>query len=144
MSAHAFWNQSNVYEMFGLDFMLDEQLNLWFIECNSSPQLIGTNEYKTQFLVTMLEDLFEIQYNLYRSRMKRILKVIRKINLESIETGKVDYVPYRDDYEEAVVNRFEEEYQVSANNSFKLIMDLNLKGKDAYFGNLDSDCVDDE
>mmetsp|Transcript_4528 Transcript_4528/g.3745 ORF Transcript_4528/g.3745 Transcript_4528/m.3745 type:complete len:144 (-) Transcript_4528:63-494(-) len=27
----------SVFEMFGLDFLLDERLNLWFIECNASP-----------------------------------------------------------------------------------------------------------
>ena len=32
-----FLKESNVFEMFGLDFMLDDKLNLWFIECNASP-----------------------------------------------------------------------------------------------------------
>ena len=27
----------SVFELFGLDFMLDEDLNLLFIECNASP-----------------------------------------------------------------------------------------------------------
>jgi len=142
MSAHAFWNQSNVYEMFGLDFMLDDELNLWFIECNSSPQLIGTNEKKTNFLVKMLEDLFEIQYGLYRSRMQRVLDVLKKVSRESAENGVVDYVKYREDYAEASRNRFEEEYKISKDNSFKLIMDMNKKGKSAYFGHLSAECAE--
>jgi hypothetical protein len=141
MSAHAFWNQSNVYEMFGLDFMLDEELNLWFIECNSSPQLIGTNDYKTTFLIQMLTDIFEIQYNLYRSRMKRVLQVLKKINRESLEHGVADYNEWRDEYVEASKNRFEPEYEISSGNSFKIIMDLNLDGPEAYFGHIPAECA---
>jgi len=141
MSAHAFWNQSNVYEMFGLDFMLDDEFNLWFIECNSSPQLIGTNDLKTKFLVQMLQDLFEIQYGLYRSRMKRVLALIKRIHQESSEAGLADYSNWRAEYAEVTKNRFEPEYEVSANNSFKLIMDMNRKGTDAFFGHLEDECT---
>jgi hypothetical protein len=143
MSAHAFWKQSNVYEMFGLDFMLDDKLNLWFIECNSSPQLIGTNELKTNFLVKMLNSLFEIQHNFYRSRMKRVLNLIKKINKEGEETGKVDYEQWRDEYKDAVKNILEPEYQISEHNSFKLILDQNLPGPEAYFGHLAPECIDE-
>jgi hypothetical protein len=41
MSKNGFFKDSRGYEMFGLDFVLDENLNLWFIECNASPVLIG-------------------------------------------------------------------------------------------------------
>lgn len=142
MSAHAFWPQSNVYEMFGLDFMLDDQLNLWFIECNSSPQLIGTNELKTNFLVTMLKDLFEIQYGYYKSRMRRILRVIKEMNDEIQAFGTVDYDVWRKNYADAARNRLEPEYEISKDNSFKIIMDLNIAGAGAYFGYLDEECVD--
>lgn len=60
MSENSFWKGSNVFEMFGLDFMLDENLNLWFIECNSSPQFIGTTGKKNRKIQKMLKDLFEI------------------------------------------------------------------------------------
>ena len=139
MSAHAFWNQSNVYELFGLDFMLDEELNLWFIECNSSPQLIGTNEYKTNFLIKMLEDVFEIQYSYYRSRMKRALRLIKRMNGEESEGEKEN--KWRKEYSRISKNFFEPEYQLSPNNSFRLIMDLNLNGTDAYFGHIQPECA---
>ena len=141
MSAHAFWNQSNVYEMFGLDFMLDEDLNLWFIECNSSPQLIGTNEYKTNFLVKMLEDLFEIQYSFYRSRMKRVLKLIKKMNQQAEKEGRIRTSKWKREYLKISVNKLEPEYPISPENSFKLIMDLSLQGADAYFGHIAPECA---
>jgi len=143
MTAKAFWKGSNVYEMFGLDFMLDDELNLWFIECNSSPQLIGTNEHKTQFLIKMLRDLFEIQYAYYRSRMTRVMTVIRNMQDETKNVRNPDYTKYKIAYAEAAVNRLEPEYTISAKNGFVKIMDENLKGPAAYFGNLKDECVID-
>jgi len=127
--------------MFGLDFMLDDQLNLWFIECNASPQLIGTNELKTNFLVTMLKDLFGIQYGLYRSRMKRVLDVIAKMKEEAAELGSVNYDYWRWEYNQASINRFEPEYEPRSDSTFKLIMDENLDGAAAYMGHLAPECV---
>ena len=143
MTQHAFWKGSNVFEMFGLDFMLDSDLNLWFIECNSSPQLVGTNEYKTTFLAQMLRDLFEIQYSFYKSRMSRILDVLKQMEEEGIKTGGIDYTKWRKKYIEAEKNRIESEYPIRSNNTFHIIMDMNLQGPEAYFGNLKSECVID-
>jgi len=142
MTAHAFWKGSNVYEMFGLDFMLDDELNLWFIECNSSPQLIGTNDYKTEFLVKMLRDLFEIQYAYYKSRMSRFMTVLKGLQEDS-RKGTPDYSKWRVAYAEAAKNRLEPEYKISSKNSFVKIIDLNLSGPEAYFGNLRDECVID-
>jgi len=143
MSEHAFLKESNVFEMFGLDFMLDDQLNLWFIECNSSPQLIGTNEYKTKFLVKMLTDMFEIQYAYYRSRMKRLYNMFKLMNTELEQFDEVDYDKWKGEYKQVVKNRLEPEFQISPENSWTLIIDKNLKGEAAYFGHLDAECIDD-
>lgn len=144
MSEKAFWKGSNVFEMFGLDFMLDDNLNLWFIECNSSPQLVGTNEYKTEFLTRMLKDLFEIQFNLYRSRMKRVFGVFKRMYNEIGDSATaIDYEKYKVEYQEAVKNRFEPEYQISKDNTFVPIIDKNRKGKAAYFGLLEDECINE-
>lgn len=49
MSEHAFLKDPRVFEMFGLDFLFDDKLNLWFIECNASPVLQGTSPEKSAF-----------------------------------------------------------------------------------------------
>jgi hypothetical protein len=143
MSESAFWKGSNVFEMFGLDFMLDDNLNLWFIECNSSPQLIGTNPMKTKFLVTMLSDLFEIEFAYYRSRMKRVYEIFNKINTEVLEKQQIDFVKWQKEYKKAVYNVLEPEYNISENNSFIMIMDRGRPGKDKYLGYLQDECIDD-
>lgn len=49
MSEHTFLKDSRVFEMFGLDFLFDTSLNLWFIESNASPVMQGTSEEKALF-----------------------------------------------------------------------------------------------
>ena len=141
MAGDAFWKQSNVYEFFGLDFMLDDKLNLWFIECNASPQFVETNDRSLGFLVTMLNDMFEIQYAYYRSRMKRTLDVIKRMQNEIESKGSTDYNKWREEYKEAVKNKLEPEYKISEGSSFSLIMDENLPVADAYFGFIEPECV---
>lgn len=46
MSHSSFFKDARVFEMFGMDFVMDDKLNLWFIECNASPVLQGTSEEK--------------------------------------------------------------------------------------------------
>ena len=47
--------------MFGCDFIMDDQLNLWYIECNPSPVYEGTTPEKFIFQTNMLRDAFEIE-----------------------------------------------------------------------------------
>jgi len=135
--------KSNVFEMFGVDFMLDDELNLWFIEANMSPQFLGTNEYKSQFLRKMFQDLFEIEYSYYRSRMTRVLAVLRAMNKELKSGGDLQIEEWKSQYSAATKNRLEPEYQISPKNEFVLIVDKNLDGAYAYGGLLEDDCAKD-
>lgn len=129
--------------MFGLDFILDENLNLWFIECNASPQLIGTNELKTAFLSKMLSDLFHIQYAYLRGRMKRVHLFMMRLSLMTLEHKEKNWSQLRKEFAEINKNKLEPEYPLPQNNSFTIIMDKSRTGPDAYFGLLDPECVDD-
>jgi len=136
MSSDFFWKQSNVYGLFGLDFMLDDKFNLWFIEGNPNPQLIATSEFLGELLNELLRSLFEIEYGLYRSRMKRVLNLIQQV-----QQSQSDFSNYKKEYQEASLNRFEPEYIPQPGNSFTLVMDESLPKSKAYFGNLDLKCV---
>jgi len=57
MSKDYLWKASNVFELFGLDFMLDDDLKVWFLECNSSPRLYFDTP---DFVTRMITDLMEI------------------------------------------------------------------------------------
>jgi len=141
MSRHALWPESNVYELFGLDFMLDKKLNLWLLECNSSPQLLEDNG--KEFMTKMLVDMFNIQYAYYRSRMKRMIELIRRIEKEEMENEDMtmDYDKWTQEYKEVMKNHLEPEYQLRENNSWKIVMDENLPGAAAYFGHVTNECA---
>jgi len=144
MSEGSFLKHSGVYEMFGLDFLLDDDLNLWFIECNASPQLIGTNDAKTKFLVTLLTDMFEIQHAYLKSRFKRIQDFMAKFHTQVAAGKDIDKRKIRSAFAPVVQNRLEPEFKIRENNTFTLIMDKNIKGAGAYFGHLKEECVDDD
>lgn len=144
MTQHTYWQGSNVFEMFGVDFMLDEDLNLWFIECNSSPQYTATNKYKAELMIKMLLDMFEIQFAYYRSRMLRTFRLISKFNEDVSQDKDIDYLEYKKKYIIASLNRLEPEFQLSPNNTFVPIIDMNrkVKGENPFFDYIPKECAD--
>jgi hypothetical protein len=144
MAEYGLLKASNVYDLYGVDFMLDENLNLWFIECNGSPQMIGTSAYKSQFFAQMLGDMFEIQFAYFRSRMKRVFDLLHHMNAEmEVRAGYIDIKHYRGKFLEANINGLEFDFPISENNSFNLIIDRGYKGKEAYFDLVEEACIDD-
>jgi len=141
MAKDTLLNQSNVYALHGVDFMLDDKMNLWFIESNPTPHLGGNTLAKNKIYYKLLRNLFEVQYAYYRSRMKRILDVITRMRLEIEKTGIHDIKKWRSEYQAAVRNRLEPEYRLKRNNSYKIVLDENLEGSDAYFGLISPDCL---
>ncbi len=138
MTSQYFWKESNVYELHGLDFMLDENMQLWYIECNPNPLLDGV---KPDIINRMLRDMFEIQFAIYRSRMERVAEVIGKM-METHDKGEVmDFDFWRKEYKSASRNRIDEKFQVSQENTWIKIMDENLEGSEAYFAHIREECI---
>jgi len=52
--------RTNVFELFGFDFLLDEDCRVWLIECNTNPYLGTPCAYMKQMLPQMMNDLFKI------------------------------------------------------------------------------------
>ena len=96
LTQEPFLVRSSIYELFGVDFMLDENLNLWFIESNSAPMLVGGSEEKERFVTKMLKDQSEIITGLLRSRMKRVISYVNSL-LEEDEVLRMSsediYIP---------------------------------------------------
>jgi len=141
MGRSDFWKESNVYELYGLDLMLDEDLQLWYIECNPNPLLDGV---KPQFIEKMLVDFFEIQFAFYKSRMQRVMKVLEKMMTASEKNNngeKIDYSFWRKEYQAASKNRLEPDYQISKDNTWLPIIDENLSGANGYYGHLSDECL---
>ncbi len=128
MTAPSLWKGSNVYSLQGVDFMLDDNMNLWFLESNASPLLSGLKKYG--IFKSVVQGAIEISYGLYKSRMKRVMDVIRRMDSDN---------KWRKEYQLAVKNRFESEYEVK--NNWQLILDENRPGSEAYMNYLPLECL---
>jgi len=147
MSQHSFLKWSGVYELYGPDFILDENLNLWFLECNSSPALVGTSASKEKFLIEMLTDHYDIVINYLRSRTKRIINFVNRV-IEDAKTSNYPLDKYlsrnfallRKEFIDVTKNYFEPEFQPRSNNSFSKIIDENEDGLSRYSGFIPLEC----
>uniref|UniRef100_A0A7S3I8V1 Uncharacterized protein n=1 Tax=Fabrea salina TaxID=342563 RepID=A0A7S3I8V1_9CILI len=64
-----------VFELFGLDFLLDTDLNLWYIEANLTPSISGTSDEKRELNTKLITDLIDLEYALmYNGDFDEILK----------------------------------------------------------------------
>jgi len=148
MSQSAFVKLSSVYELFGVDFMLDEEMNLWFLECNSSPVMAGTSEEKEKFMIEMLKNHFEIVIGLLRSRTVRIINYINEVTvaLKSFrnENGKYELRELsqkQDHFKFIIRNKFEPEYEPSPLNTWSRIVDENFNGTARYMNLIEEKCL---
>jgi hypothetical protein len=53
-------DRRHCFEIFGYDFMLDEDLTPWLIEVNTNPCLEETSSLLKQILPRMLDDAFKL------------------------------------------------------------------------------------
>ena len=148
MAKDEFLKTSSAYEFMGVDFMLDEDLNLWFIEVNSGAGFSNYTPEIEKFILKMLQDHFKIVHSLLKSRVKRIVLFINEI----IENGTVRMVgeeefdiqnpeEQRAKFEQITKNYFDPEFEIDADNGFVKIIDENLQGPDVYHGHIPSQCI---
>lgn len=63
LSAKSTMNPSkrrNSFELFGFDFMIDEDFRIWLIEVNTNPYIGIHNDKMTNILPKMFDGLFKI------------------------------------------------------------------------------------
>jgi hypothetical protein len=130
--------RSNLYEMFGCDFLLDKDLNMWFIECNSDPSYSFPGRPKAARNTKMLIDHFEIIFGYLRSRLKRVMAFVNGVIAEvgdkklSNDALKDLLKPKKHIYQELFKNILEPEFALSKENQFVKIIDDNLSGSERY------------
>lgn len=50
----------NIFELFGYDFIIDEDLRTWLLEVNTNPYLGTPNEFTKNLVPTMIDHMLEI------------------------------------------------------------------------------------
>jgi len=53
-------NRKSCFELFGFDFLLDEDFRIWLIEINTNPFLGTPNKYMEELVPKMMDDLLKI------------------------------------------------------------------------------------
>jgi len=151
MAQGPFARRSSLFEIFGLDVMLDGDLNLWFLEGNAKPAMEGySDEAKARF-VSFQKDCFEVLYGLLRSRVKRIILYVNNLvrnNLVWRAPAKVgqdvqfdDLSKRRVEFQQVIKNRFEPEFEPSASNKLQLVINENYTGAKRYSYLIDEECA---
>jgi len=143
--------QSNLWELYGVDFMLDDDLNLWFIECNRSPVIKASSEEKGLFLNTLFIDLYEILSAQLRSRMKRVIKFVNMLTKEGFaqpdpndELGVLlpNLEENRKIFNQLQENTIDDEFRISPTNSWLRIVDETKPGEERYNGMFPIECFE--
>jgi hypothetical protein len=138
---HKFEKKPNYYEMYGCDFLLDTEKDVWFMECQSDP---GFNKADSP---RMMQGLWEITYGLLRSRIRRTIHFVNKLTTEIKEKNLSDaqmksFIKSKQaDYDKINKNHFEEEFQVRKKNKFVKIIDETVKGTKRFGDLFPSECI---
>jgi len=142
MNEDSFYKSSDVFELFGADFVIDQDLNLYIIEMNASPMIIGTATRKTELLTKMMNGLFDIQYAYQFSRTKRALNYLKEKGEEIRKAKKVG--KYIREFEKLYRNYLEPEFEgmIKEDNPWHLVYDANKEGREKYQGLVEDECVD--
>lgn len=144
MAGDGFFKKSSLFELYGVDFIMDENLDVWFIEANAMPLIHGFTQETTDLINQVLTDTLEIATGLLRSRMKRIVVYINALTKIAAQNGGIDNLDIEEkrmEFRELTKNKFELEYFPSRSNGFERVVDENYSGTKRYFGLIDEKCL---
>ena len=149
MSQEKYYTASPSFDLLGMDFMLDEDLNLWFLESNIGPALEGSNDEKERMISKLVKDQLEIVTAYLKSRTKRAIKYINWLGQTGLakfnENGelKISKLDQRKKEFKAILkNYIDEEFEISSDNGWVKIIDENLEGLGRYNGMFNIECFD--
>ena len=151
MTQESFAKRSSLYEIYGVDVVIDNELNIWFIEANAQPDLEvatlskGVGEVVKDFMY----DTFEVLFGLLRSRTKRIIEYVNGLTREINEwevIGKEieiqDLGEKKKEFEIISKNYFESEFEPKRKSKLIKVVDENLLGMEKYSNIIPSECLE--
>lgn len=86
MTVEKMLRHPRVFEMYGVDFMFDSDLHLWFLEVNRSPAMQATTEEKGRIQSKLIEDVLDIEYAILHSA--DLDSVVKQSGFEWIFDGR--------------------------------------------------------
>lgn len=142
MIEERYYKSSDVFEMYGVDLIMDKDFRLYIIEVNASPMVVGTSTKKTALMKNMLSGLFNIIFAQQFSRTNRTLDFINEKKEKIMKTSKLQ--SYKDEFNRLYQNYIQPEYQhMIDQNPWEVLYDGTKEGKyEKYLGLIDNECVD--
>lgn len=142
MIEERYYKSSDVFEMYGVDLIMDKDFRLYIIEVNASPMVVGTSSKKTSLMKNMLTGLLNITFAQQYSRTSRTLKFLENNKTKIMKTDKLK--KYRNEFNQLYRNYVEPEYQhMIDDNPWQVLYDGTIEGKyEKYIGLIDNECVD--
>lgn len=132
ISEPSFKKESGFFQLYGIDFIMDESLKLWLVECNLGPALIGTSTEKYELIYKLVKDLFEIEFGLLRSRLKRTMALIWQIRDEIYqEVSTMMTLQHRKNIEELIKGYLKEKKK--KNKLIEKLKKANFDGFESEF-----------
>ncbi|CAD8156648.1 unnamed protein product [Paramecium pentaurelia] len=134
---HSFARDSTFGEFFAVDFLLDDNLDVWVLEVNYNPQILSVTPDRIKRNYKMLEDHFELQYAYIKSKLYRLSqfgKTLMKNNTKSILNQSKQV-------EELLRDKLESQFELSKENLYVKIMDEGQPGTQAYTNLISKECL---
>lgn len=50
----------NAFELFGYDFLFDDDLRIWLLEINTNPCLAMPNDFMKELVPQMIDDIYDL------------------------------------------------------------------------------------
>ena len=72
-------------EFFGVDFIMDDNLRLWILECNRNPNFLAVTEGRKDKFGRLISDILDLNMRLIRSKYVRIKELIKNELLNAEE-----------------------------------------------------------
>ena len=148
MSQHSYLKRSSLFELYGVDYMLDDDLNLWFIEGNIQPSTTGFTPDSIALYTSVARGIYDISFGLLRSRMKRVINYVNNLIVSGeafkLESGALyisDLPEKIQEFQDIIKNRMDPEFEVGPENGWSKIVDENYSGVDRYMGFIREECL---
>jgi Tubulin-tyrosine ligase family len=141
-TSEKFLVRSQVYSLVAVDFFLDDELKLWFMDANPNPVLEGDADWKKGFFNKLLIDTFEITLGL-----RRVKDFINFVCLETSGDEMNGFLFIPDfpqklaEFKRISSNYFERDLSPGLLNKFEKIVDNSVEGTARYGGLLTEDCL---
>lgn len=86
MNLSSLLRHPRVFELFGLDFLLDDQLHLWYLELNLTPSMVGSSAEKKKVNKKIVEEVIMMQFS--KVFNEDFAKIMEKSQFEWVFDGR--------------------------------------------------------